>query len=86
VLSKIITVMLIVIGVVLAFRLAGMNDQIAAAKKTQSVLYEQLSSLQSSNAALGAMIESADDPKIKENIARSRLGLTLPGEIVYKEY
>jgi len=86
VLSKIITVMLIVICVVLAVQFTHMNDQITAAKKTQSVLSEQLSTLQSSNAALDAMIKSADDPKIKENIARTRLGLTLPGEIIYKEY
>jgi cell division protein FtsB len=77
-----------IIAALLVFTLIqiyNVNQKVDAAKIQQSTLTVQLKEMQSANAALKAQVRSADDPKTKENIARARLGLILPGEIVYKE-
>jgi cell division protein FtsB len=45
----------------------------------------KLETLKADNAALRAQIDSAEDIATIETIARERLGLILPGEIVFKE-
>jgi cell division protein FtsB len=80
--STVIILIILVFATLWLFEAAKQIEQV----KTESVdLRRTLSELQSSNAALREQIANTSDSKVRENIARQRLGLILPGEIVYKE-
>ncbi|MDR2530970.1 MAG: septum formation initiator family protein [Oscillospiraceae bacterium] len=83
-LSRLTAAIIIVLAIFAITQIHNTNKQIAAARNQNSDLSRQLKELQSSNAALKVQVQSANDPKVRENIARSRLGFILPGEIVFK--
>ena len=84
-LSRLTTAIILVLAIFSTIQIYNTNKKIETAKAQQTELSLQLKEIQSANAALKAQIQSKDDPKTRENIARTRLGLILPGEIVYKE-
>ncbi|MDR0818836.1 MAG: septum formation initiator family protein [Oscillospiraceae bacterium] len=84
-LSRLTMVIILVLSVFALIQIYNTNQKIEGAKAQELELTRQLKEIQSANAALKAQVQSANDPKTKENIARTRLGLILPGEIVYKE-
>ena len=83
--NRLTSAILIVLLVFTVSQIIGVNRRIDAAKAQRTELTQQLRELQSSNAALKEQIRAVNDPKTRENIARERLGLILPGEIIYKE-
>lgn len=80
----------IVMGMVLAgimvyavLSLAKMNSRIEAAETARDALAAHAQALAVGNASLAYEIEHSGDLDMIERVARDKLGLVLPGEIVY---
>ncbi|MDR2361025.1 MAG: septum formation initiator family protein [Oscillospiraceae bacterium] len=83
--NKIVAVV-IIIGLV--FSVLWLRQTLANVQKANAdgvQIAEKLEKLKAGSTALKAQIDSADDITTIEAIARERLGLILPGEIVFKE-
>lgn len=78
--ALILAVLLLGIGI----QLGGMVDQIRTAEAEEAVYAQRLAELQETNARLAAEIENSDDPALVEDIARNELGMTAPGEKVFR--
>ena len=63
--------------------LLNMRSKVTAAAKTEAELQKQATQLQEENAALEYAVENQNDPDTVEDIARSRLGLVMPDEIIF---
>ena len=63
--------------------LVKMNERIENAEAVRDALAAQAQSLAVGNASLEYEIEHCDDLDMVERVARDKLGLVLPGEIVY---
>jgi len=76
---------LVILSLVLyiAVTLVNMRGRIDQAERQQAQLASQVKQLAASNAALEYEIQHSTDPETIENISREKLGLVLPGEIVY---
>ena len=66
-----------------ATSLSRMNTRIEAARQAKEALADQALALAVSNAALEYEIEHSCDLDMVEKVARDKLGLVLPGEIIY---
>ena len=66
-----------------ATSLSRMNARIEAAQQAKDALADQALALAVSNAALEYEIEHSSDLEMVERVARDKLGLVLPGEIIY---
>ena len=76
---------LVILGI-LAYLLvayARMQIRIGEAEDTKVSLQSQVRTLSVENAALEYEIDHCDDPETIEKVAREKLGLVLPGEIVF---
>ena len=63
--------------------LSKMNARIAEAEKTRDALAAEAQALAVSNASLEYEIAHSSDLDMIEKVAREKLGLVLPGEIIY---
>ena len=63
--------------------LSRMNARIADAERTRDALAAQVQALAVGNASLEYEIAHCTDLDMIEKVAREKLGLVLPGEIVY---
>ena len=84
--SGIVIVMCLLLAVVMVsvlVSLSRMNARIEAAENTRDALAAQAQSLAVSNAELKYEIEHSNDLDMVEKVAREKLGLVLPGEIIY---
>jgi cell division protein FtsB len=63
--------------------LAKMNERIETAEAVRDTLAAQAQDLAVGNASLEYEIEHCDDLDMVERVARDKLGLVLPGEIIY---
>ena len=75
-------VMLVLIGYAVA-SLSRMNARIEAAQQARDALAAEALALAVSNASLEYEIEHSADLDMVERVARDKLGLVLPGEIIY---
>ena len=66
-----------------AFSLVGLHGQIERANEALDGLQEAVAEQALTNAVLKNELENRDDPEVIERIARSRLGLLMPGERVF---
>ena len=66
-----------------AFNLIGLHGQIERAREGVTALEETVAELALENAVLESELENRYNPETIERIARSRLGLVLPGERVF---
>ena len=80
ILSKIIILVLIVFSF---SRLISTQRSIANARENLEELQRQVVEQELINAELEYAIENYNDPDVIANIARTQLGLVLPGEIVF---
>lgn len=78
--TKIVILGLIVYALVAIINLQG---RIQDARESQAQLQDEIEEKIQENAALEYDLEHADDPKTIEDIARDRLGLAMPGEIIF---
>ena len=84
--SGIVIVMCLLLAVVMVsvlVSLSRMNARIEAAEHTRDALKAQAQSLAVGNAELQYEIEHSTDLDMVEKVAREKLGLVLPGEIIY---
>jgi len=63
--------------------LVRMNERIETAEIAKQALADQAQALAVSNASLEYEIEHSTDLDMVEKVARDKLGLVLPGEIIY---
>ena len=80
ILSKIIILVLIIFSF---SRLISTQRSIANARENLEDLRRQVGEQEIINAELEYAIENYNDPDVIANIARTQLGLVLPGEIVF---
>ena len=80
IITKIVIAAMIVYAVV---SLTGLKPQIESAKKHQQELQESVERVMQENAELQYDIEHAADDETIEDIARSKLGLVKPGEVIF---
>ena len=66
-----------------ATSLSRMNTRIEEAQLAKEALADEALALAVSNAALEYEIEHSGDLDMVEKVARDKLGLVLPGEIIY---
>ena len=84
--SGIVIVMCLLLAAVMVsvlVSLSRMNARIEAAESTRDALKAQAQSLAVGNAELQYEIEHSTDLDMVEKVAREKLGLVLPGEIIY---
>ncbi|MBO4675981.1 MAG: septum formation initiator family protein [Oscillospiraceae bacterium] len=76
---------LLIIGLLVYLLVAYARTQIriGEAEEQQRALQADVRSMSVSNAALEYEIEHCQDPETIEKVAREKLGLVLPGEIVF---
>jgi len=79
----ILGLILVSLAVYAVVSLTRMNERITQAESTRDALAAQAQALAVSNASLEYEIEHSDDLDMVEKVARDKLGLVLPGEIVY---
>ena len=84
--SGIVIVMCLLLAAVMVsvlVSLSRMNARIEAAEGTRDALAAQAQSLTVGNAELQYEIEHSTDLDMVEKVAREKLGLVLPGDIIY---
>ena len=74
---------LVTVMVYAVLSLAKMNARIEAAESARDALAAEAQALAVGNASLEYEIEHCDDLDMVERVARDKLGLVLPGEIIY---
>lgn len=79
----IMILLMLVLIVYTASSLSRMNARIEEAELAKEALADEALALAVSNAALEYEIEHSGDLDMVEKVARDKLGLVLPGEIVY---
>ena len=78
--TKIVVIALIAYA---AISLSATKNQIAEAEKEQAILQAQVDAALQENAELQYDIEHAGDPETIAEIARTKLGLVMPGEKIF---
>ena len=82
--SGIVVIAIVLVLVVFAgIRLTTLRPRIDDAKANTEALREQVDALTQSNAELEYELEHSEDLETIENIARSKLGLVMPGEKIF---
>lgn len=79
-------IMIVIILVLVVFagvRISTLRAQIDDAREKTDALQSRYDTLTQENAELNYEIEHSDDPETIEDIARSKLGLVMPGEKIY---
>ena len=74
---------LVTVMVYAVLSLAKMNARIEAAESARDALAAEAQALAVGNASLEYEIEHSGDLDMVEKVARDKLGLVLPGEIIY---
>jgi len=75
-------VVLVVIGYAVV-TLASLSAKIEAAEETKEELARQVAEKRDQNAALEYSILHSDDLETIKDVAREKLGLVMPGEIIF---
>ena len=84
--SGIVIIMVLLMMAVIVYAAASlsrMNTRIEQAERAKDALAQEALALAVSNAALEYEIEHSGDLDMVEKVAREKLGLVLPGEIIY---
>ncbi len=80
ILTKLIVMIIMIYTVV---TLVGLNSKIAAAEAQKARLEQEVSNIEARNAELEHSIKNSNDPETIQKIAREKLGLVKPGEIIF---
>ena len=82
--SKIITKIIVFALIIYAgISLITLRGRVEAGRQKLDEVRRLVAEMEISNAELEYAIEHFDDPDVISNLARTRLGLVLPGEIVF---
>ena len=76
---------LVIVGLIAyaCIALMNMRTKVAQASETEAELREQVEEIQEANAALQYAIDNRYDDKTIEDIARDKLGLVMPDEVIF---
>ena len=77
--------LVLVLLAAVAIALLSTQAKLSAAQADREALSRRVQEQQEANAALQDGIGHSSDPEYLEDIARSRLGLVEPGEIVFED-
>lgn len=77
--------LVLVLLAAVAIALLSTQAKLSAAQADREALARQVQAQQEANAALQDGIDHSGDPEYLADIARSRLGLVEPGEIVFED-
>lgn len=77
--------LVLVLLAAVAIALLSTRAKLSAAQADRETLVRQVQAQQEENAALQDGIDHSGDPEYLGDIARSRLGLVEPGEIVFED-
>ncbi len=75
--------LLLILLVAAATAFLNLRTQVRTLQEQEAALEEQVARQRQENEALSAAIQDSDDPSRIEDVARERLGLVKPGEIVF---
>ncbi len=81
--SLFIKIVILALIVYAAISLVGAKNRIAAAQADQAALQAQVDAALQENAELEYAVAHAGDPETIESIARTKLGLVMPGEKIF---
>ena len=82
--ASIITKLIVIILIgYAAVTLIGLNSRIQSAEKAKIELEKKAADLAERNAKLEHYILNSKDPETIKSVAREKLGLVMPGEIVF---
>ena len=81
--SIFIKIVILALIVYAAITLVSAKNRIAAAQADQAALQAQVDAALRENAALEYDVAHAGDPETIESIARTKLGLVMPGEKIF---
>ena len=76
----------IVIAGLLAYgciNLMNMKTKVAEASKAEAQLQDKIEAIQEANASYQYAIDNQDDPSTIEDVARDKLGLVMPDEMIF---
>ena len=79
IITKLVVLVLVVFGIV---NLVGLWQRTATARLAQSAIIEEIEELERTNAELEFDLRYYNDLSVIEGIARSELGLVMPGEVI----
>ena len=76
---------LVIVGLIVyaCIALMNMRTKVAMASETEAELRQKAEEIQETNAALQYAIDNRYDEKTIEDIARDKLGLVLPDEVIF---
>lgn len=77
--------LVLVLLAAVAIALLSTQAKLSAAQTNRDALSRQVQEQQQANAALQDGIDHSGDPEYLADIARSRLGLVEPGEVVFED-
>ena len=77
--------LVLVLLAAVSIALLSIQAKLSAAQADREALSRQVQAQQEANAALQDGIDHGSDPNYLADIARSRLGLVEPGEIVFED-
>ncbi len=81
--SMIVKIIIAVLAIQAVFTIFSIRTKVDTAEHDREVLVSQVKKLEAANAAIDHEIQNSENEDTIENIARDKLGLVLPGEIVY---
>lgn len=63
----------------------GLHQKLQDAARTEAELQQEVTALESQNAALQYAVENADDPEVIAGVARDKLGLVMPEDRIFRD-
>ncbi len=75
---------ILILLVVVVISLLELNSKVQAAQEQRDALSEQVLEQTQTNAELQEAIDNSDDPEWIAVVARDKLGLVSPGEIIFE--
>lgn len=76
-------ILILTLLIVVAASLLELNSQVDQAQSQKEELTRQVAAQTQTNAGLADAIEHSDDPDRIADVAREKLGLVTPGEIIF---
>ena len=79
----IVKIIIAILAIQAVFTIISIRSRVDTAENDREALVSQVKKLEAANAAIDHEIQHSENEDTIENIARDKLGLVLPGEIVY---
>ncbi len=81
--SIVVKIIIAVLAVQAVLSIVSIRSKVDTAEHDREVLASEVKKLEAANAAIDHEIQNSENEDTIENIARDKLGLVLPGEVVY---